>query len=108
MKRKVVIDKGEQAKMAKTCKKPNYGPNCSPATRTEATKEDVEEQNVKDCLKEAPKVVVQAPELNVEKAAVSKSNPSRRESEVSETLIIITNGFLRAHMLRKLCCSLNF
>ncbi|XP_014102649.2 calcineurin-binding protein cabin-1 [Bactrocera oleae] len=90
LKRKVVIDKGEQAKMAKTCKKPNYGPNCSPATRTEATKEDVEEQNVKDCLKEAPKVVVQAPELNVEKAAVSKSNPSRRESEESGVTVTTT------------------
>lgn len=89
MKRKVVIDKSEQAKIAKTCKKPNYGSNSSPTTRTEATKEDAEEQNPKDCLKEGPKVAVQAQELNVDKVACSKSNPSRRESEVSKTFSII-------------------
>uniref|UniRef100_A0A0A1X5G6 Calcineurin-binding protein cabin-1 n=1 Tax=Zeugodacus cucurbitae TaxID=28588 RepID=A0A0A1X5G6_ZEUCU len=93
LKRKVVIDKSEQAKMAKTCKKSNYDPNSSPATRTEATKEEgTEEQNPKDVQKEAPKVVpvVPAQELSVEKPATTKSNPSRRESEESGVTVTTT------------------
>ncbi|XP_053960915.1 calcineurin-binding protein cabin-1-like isoform X1 [Anastrepha ludens] len=93
LKRKVVVDKNEQAKMLKACKKPNYGPNYSPAARTETSKEnEKEEQTPKECPPETNKVPpVQAQELNGDKAtSSSKSNPSRRESEESGVTVTTT------------------
>ncbi|CAD6997869.1 unnamed protein product [Ceratitis capitata] len=91
LKRKAVIDKSEQAKLQKACKKPNHGPNFTPAlTRTEITKDDIAEQNTKVGPTEAIKVATPTQEVNVVDKATnsSKSNPSRRESE--RILVIVT------------------
>lgn len=97
LKRKAVIDKSEQAKLQKACKKPNHGPNFTPAlTRTEITKDDIAEQNTKVGPTEAIKVATPTQEVNVVDKATnsSKSNPSRRESEVSEIFYYIIQRIL--------------